>query len=473
MANKITKANGHIVQPDWNETDEKSFSYIHNKPETASSEAAGLMSPEDKEKLDGIEEGAEVNVIEIMAVRGTKLASDNKIVNINVPGAIKNGVELFNDIDSHTIDTNSILSHIEGTTNSIKQSNYTHIEGGDNQNLSGSVYSHTEGRYNNQYYCVGGHAEGYNNSILGGSAAQGQHVEGCGVISAGRAAHAEGQGYIGKVTGIYFTKNGNTISGSFSENIISKITPQTVVAIYDPSAGKGQLGYIGKITSTTITLTNTLTFSCTSKSAYCIFSDSLALGMCSHVEGRGCQALGIASHAEGQFTVATTTGEHVSGMFNRGLGGLLEEVGNGTSFANLSNARTLDVNGNAWYAGTVSIGEQNLPLATEAYVTATANNLSCEVLFDETEIILTMESNKEYRANNPVTALAIQSFVNGIPGVANQWSVIFTTGDTITIAHPETVKWAIATPVFEPNKTYWLSFVPYGTNYLGVWTVIE
>lgn len=30
---KLSKANGHIVQVDWNETDPKSFSYIHNKPD--------------------------------------------------------------------------------------------------------------------------------------------------------------------------------------------------------------------------------------------------------------------------------------------------------------------------------------------------------------------------------------------------------------------------------------------------------
>ena len=33
MANKITKANGHIVQADWNQTDPLKMDYIHNKPE--------------------------------------------------------------------------------------------------------------------------------------------------------------------------------------------------------------------------------------------------------------------------------------------------------------------------------------------------------------------------------------------------------------------------------------------------------
>ena len=33
MPNKIAKANGHIVQADWNQTDPLKMDYIHNKPE--------------------------------------------------------------------------------------------------------------------------------------------------------------------------------------------------------------------------------------------------------------------------------------------------------------------------------------------------------------------------------------------------------------------------------------------------------
>jgi hypothetical protein len=32
MANKIVKANGHIVQSDWAQDDSTKFDYIHNKP---------------------------------------------------------------------------------------------------------------------------------------------------------------------------------------------------------------------------------------------------------------------------------------------------------------------------------------------------------------------------------------------------------------------------------------------------------
>jgi hypothetical protein len=56
--------------------------------------------------------------------------------------------------------------------------------------------------------------------------------------------------------------------------------------------------------------------------------------------------------------------EHVSGCYNRGLSGLLEEIGNGASATALSNARTLDYNGNAWYAGDIRVGGTNYATGT-------------------------------------------------------------------------------------------------------------
>lgn len=49
------------VQPDWNQTNTSADDYIKNKPGSASSSAAGLMSAADKSKLDGVQAGAQVN----------------------------------------------------------------------------------------------------------------------------------------------------------------------------------------------------------------------------------------------------------------------------------------------------------------------------------------------------------------------------------------------------------------------------
>ena len=50
------------VQANWAETNTSSDSYIQNKPGNATTETSGFMSASDKQKLDNIEAGAEVNV---------------------------------------------------------------------------------------------------------------------------------------------------------------------------------------------------------------------------------------------------------------------------------------------------------------------------------------------------------------------------------------------------------------------------
>lgn len=60
----------------------------HNHP-TASSSTSGFMSKADKSKLDGIETGAEVNVIESITVNGEEVTVTDKTVNIEIPEQIK------------------------------------------------------------------------------------------------------------------------------------------------------------------------------------------------------------------------------------------------------------------------------------------------------------------------------------------------------------------------------------------------
>lgn len=50
------------VQADWSVSDDTSDAYIKNKPSTATDTTAGLMSASDKQKLNGIANNAEVNV---------------------------------------------------------------------------------------------------------------------------------------------------------------------------------------------------------------------------------------------------------------------------------------------------------------------------------------------------------------------------------------------------------------------------
>ena len=79
-------------------------------------------------------------------------------------------------------------------------------------------------------------------------------------------------------------------------------------------------------------------------------------------------------------------------------------------------------------------------------------------------------NNTEYRIGT-VSALTVNGFGAGEAGYAELWSVIFTADTGITVSAPASVVWAVATPVFEAGKTYWLSFTPMGSGYLGVWSV--
>lgn len=82
-----------------------------------------------------------------------------------------------------------------------------------------------------------------------------------------------------------------------------------------------------------------------------------ALGNASHAEGQSCTAGGNCSHAEGRVTVASSGDQHVQGRYNieDPDGRYAHIVGNGY-YGSLSNAHTLDWNGNAWFAGDVYVG---------------------------------------------------------------------------------------------------------------------
>ncbi|MBE6606882.1 MAG: hypothetical protein E7635_07615 [Ruminococcaceae bacterium] len=60
------------------------------------------------------------------------------------------------------------------------------------------------------------------------------------------------------------------------------------------------------------------------------------------------------------------------------------------------------------------------------------------------------------------------------PAKSSQAILIFeNTEYIVSIGSPATVKWAVATPVFEKGKTYMLSFVPHNDFIIGIWAVIE
>ena len=89
---------------------------------------------------------------------------------------------------------------------------------------------------------------------------------------------------------------------------------------------------------------------------------SLAFGKASHAEGKDTVAIHQYTHTEGIGTIAwqlsSNSPQHVEGKYNavdkEGTTNYLHIIGNGTSETNRSNAYTLDVDGNAYYAGTIT-----------------------------------------------------------------------------------------------------------------------
>lgn len=89
-------------------------------------------------------------------------------------------------------------------------------------------------------------------------------------------------------------------------------------------------------------------------------------------------------------------------------------------------------------------------------------------------VALEMKNNVEYHCTDAVSDLTIQGFDPGEDGKVSIWAVQFTAADSITATIPDNVRWSIAEPVFVPNVSYWLSFVPLvNDDILGVWVSNE
>lgn len=132
-------------------------------------------------------------------------------------------------------------------------------------------------------------------------------------------------------------------------------------------------------------------------------------------------------------------------------------VGEDTSIACVT--YTIDANKNITTNTNVITGKDNLP--------------SISIITDSV-VVLTLDNNVEYQCINPVASLTIDGFTAGNDNQASIWSLQFVAGDNITVIMPETVKWAIAEPVFITGINYLLSFVPLVSGeILGVWVSNE
>ncbi len=226
-----------------------------------------------------------------------------------------------------------LASHAEGGQN-IAQGDYSHAEGGFIETIDGKQYSRR-----NQAVGLASHAEGALTEAVG----KGSHTEGFKTETTGEYSHAEGGDT--QASGDYSHAEGkNTVASGYSAH----------------AEGMGTRAE--------------------NRSAHAEGGYSKATGYYAHAEGYYANAAGEGSHAEGKNTAAFGDYQHVQGKFN------IEDhdskyahiVGNGDS-KTPSNAHTLDWEGNAWFAGSVSSGKGELITKEEV------ENLVTEIRFDLTK----------------------------------------------------------------------------------------
>lgn len=96
-----------------------------------------------------------------------------------------------------------------------------------------------------------------------------------------------------------------------------------------------------------------------------------ASGLFSHAEGSSTTASGYASHSEGWGTIASCESQHVQGRYNikdtsRKYAHIVGNGSNSGGTITRSNAHTVDWDGNAWFAGNVSM-DGNIVLGSHQY----------------------------------------------------------------------------------------------------------
>ena len=120
-----------------------------------------------------------------------------------------------------------------------------------------------------------------------------------------------------------------------------------------------------------------------------------------HSEGCYTESNGYASHSEGYYTIANGRYQHVQGKYNiSDFSTYAHIVGNGADSENRSNAHTLDWDGNAWFAGNVTVGLENKVLATEDFINGRLDGLATKQYVDDAIAKIGENSGGDNGGNN-------------------------------------------------------------------------
>ena len=253
-----------------------SYNDLSDTPTTATTDSDGLMSAEDKGKLDNAD-----NTYALKAKYGD--------TTINVGRKAGTDVGEYSTAEGHNTTASGGASHAEGlnTTASGAQS---HAEGV--ETIASGSRSHAEGLWT---IASGGsnHAEGKETTANGNNSC---HAEGSKTTASGIATHAEGNSS-NKVTDLITDFSWNYTT---NDDIINAWITQKF------SLAHGRVSHVEG-------------------------SDNLSLGHSSHSEGCCTVAIGNQSHTSGYYTKALHDNEAAYGKYNESNDNTLFSVGDGTA----------------------------------------------------------------------------------------------------------------------------------------------
>lgn len=251
----------------------------------------------------------------------------------------------------------------------------------DNYNKASGDYSHAEGQ-NTQAGGTAAHAEGYKTQASSYS-----HSEGYATYAAGRGSHCEGYNQNGTISYMVAQGSGSHCEG-YANNVIKRANHE----------GSHMEGYSDNSDGITQQYAQGNGSHCEGWNTYCANGTTAA----AHTEGRGTAAGSAYQHIEGKYNIIDTESiyQHI--------------VGNGTENIKRHNSHTLDWQGNAVFAGTVS----NSGADYAEYFEWLDENDNVD---DRVGYIVTLEGNKIKFANSEDDVLGIVSGTATVLGDNAEW----------------------------------------------------
>ena len=250
----------------------------------------------------------------------------------------------------------------------------------DNNKASGN-YSHAEGQ-NTEASGTAAHAEGYKTQASSYS-----HSEGYATNAMGSGSHCEGYNDSSSITYMMAQGTGSHCEG-YTGTVIKRAT----------HAGSHMEGYSDNSDGITQQYAQGQGTHCEGWNTYCANNTTAA----AHTEGRGTAAGSAYQHIEGKYNIIDTESiyQHITG--------------NGTENIKRHNSHTLDWQGNAVFAGTVS----NSGADYAEYFEWLDENDNVD---DRVGYIVTLEGNKIKFANSEDDVLGIVSGTATVLGDNAEW----------------------------------------------------